>query len=181
MQWWYTRRLELWVFTRNSLTTTPKVLLHSRPEKKPVPINLKTASPILNVGACLIQWASLMRLFPYSSPFQKTGGLITAFFFWVGWFSVLLFYYCPTRPQTWSIVEGSVGWRQKSSTWRVFSLVSSLGVIGLWFSAVDDPPTPLNSFRYSLLYYWCTTTVLLLNYCCTTTTVLLLYYYCTSY
>ena len=32
--------------------------------------------------------------------------------------TVLLLYYTPlhrTRPQTWSIVEGSIGWREKSS------------------------------------------------------------------
>ena len=73
--------------------------------------------------------------------------------FLVGGYSVLLFYYCTTsvllystRPQTWSIVEGSVGWRQKSSKLRVFSLRSYLGVIGAWFRAFGDPQTPTAAF-----------------------------------
>ena len=114
------------------------------------------------------------------------------FGWWMFCTSVLLLsYYCTsyeyctitvillyrTRPQTWSIVEGSVGWRQKSSKRRGFSLGSYLGVIGALVSSFWWSPNPAKQLQ--VLDYWYTTTVLLLcNYC--TTTGLLLYYYCTT-
>ena len=63
----------------------------------------------------------------------------------------ILLYYTPlhrARPQTWSIVEGSVGWREKSSKWRVFSLGNNLGVTVAWLRAIGRPQTSLDSSKY---------------------------------
>ena len=117
------------------------------------------------------------------------------FFFFIFCTSVLLLScYCTTsvllystRPQTWSIAEGRVGWRQKSSRWRTFSLGSYLGAIGSLVSSFWWSPKPAKQLQVLLnlrIVLLCTTTVLLLAYYGTTTVLLLsivlLYYYCTT-
>ena len=126
----------------------------------------------------------------YCTTLSTTAVLLLYYY---GTTTVLLYYCCITtvvlhvlllyriRPQTWSIVEGSVGWRQKSSKWN-FSVGSYLGVIGalvssFWWSPKTVTAAP-GTLKNLVLYYYCATTVLLLSYYCTTTVTIVLLYYC---
>ena len=128
-----------------------------------------------------------MRFFPYSSPYQKTGGVLNAIFFGWGIFctSVLLLSYCCTIVQ-YDETKATV---TPNPAKQLQVLLNPRIVLLMYYHCTTVLLLYYCTTTVLLLYYYCTTTVLLLYYCTTTAlllhyyctiTVLLLYYYCTT-